>query len=94
VGIGGTLVVYGYHVKDLRSVNMQQWNYKGIDVVNAHERDQDEYMRGLVKACNLLRYQKITFDLVTHEFSLDAISECFELIRSRPEGFVKAVIKP
>src|SRR5687767_2699649 len=32
------LVIAGYHQDGLRQVNMQQWNWRGIDVVNAHER--------------------------------------------------------
>ncbi|UCF98861.1 MAG: zinc-binding dehydrogenase [Spirochaetaceae bacterium] len=94
VSVRGTLVIYGYHVDNRRSINMQLWNWKGIDVVNAHERDQDNYFRGMLKAFNLLKYNKLTFDLITHEFDLDAINDCFQFIRKRPPGYIKAVIKP
>src|SRR5690606_6740168 len=35
----GRLVIAGYHQDGLRHINMQRWNLKGIDVINAHERD-------------------------------------------------------
>lgn len=41
VGFGGRLVIAGYHQDGPRQVNMQGWNWKGIDVVNAHERDSE-----------------------------------------------------
>jgi threonine dehydrogenase-like Zn-dependent dehydrogenase len=94
VRVRGTLVVYGYHVDKRRSINMQMWNWKGLDVVNAHERDQDTYFHGMVKAFNLLKYGKLTFDLISHEFGLEGINDCFQLIAKRPPGYVKAVIKP
>ena len=39
VGYGGKLIIAGYHQDGPRQVNMQSWNWKGIDVINAHERD-------------------------------------------------------
>ena len=36
---GGRLVIAGYHQDGPRQVNMQLWNWRGFDVVNAHERD-------------------------------------------------------
>lgn len=47
---GGRLVIAGYHQDGPRQVNMQQWNWKGIDVVNAHERDPAVQLRGLREA--------------------------------------------
>ena len=34
----GRLVIAGYHADGPRTVNMQSWNWKGIDVINAHDR--------------------------------------------------------
>jgi threonine dehydrogenase-like Zn-dependent dehydrogenase len=94
VRVRGTLVIYGYHVDNRRTINMQMWNWKGLDVINAHERDQDMYFYGMVRAFNLLKYGRLTFDLISHEFDLEAINDCFQLIANRPPDYVKAVIKP
>src|SRR5918999_2242460 len=35
----GRLIVAGYHQDGPRQVNMWLWNWRGLDVINAHERD-------------------------------------------------------
>ena len=35
----GRLVIAGYHQDGPRQVNMQLWNWRGLDVINAHERE-------------------------------------------------------
>ena len=35
----GRLIIAGYHQDGPRQVNMQLWNWRGIDVINAHERE-------------------------------------------------------
>lgn len=90
----GKLIIAGYHQDGLRSVNMQKWNWKAIDVINAHERDSNKYLSGMQQAAEavskgLLKPQ----DLYTHIFSIHHISEGFELTQSRPEGFMKALIQ-
>lgn len=50
---GGRLVIAGYHQDGPRQVNMQLWNWRGLDVINAHERNADVYVagiRGAIKA--------------------------------------------
>ena len=42
----GRLVIAGYHQDGPRFVNMQEWNWRGIDVINAHERDEAALHRG------------------------------------------------
>src|SRR3954471_10831711 len=43
----GRLVIAGYHQDGTRQVNMQLWNWKGLDVINAHERDAAVYVSGM-----------------------------------------------
>ncbi len=45
--IRGRLVIAGYHQDGLRQVNMQLWNWRGLDVINAHERDEAVYVAGM-----------------------------------------------
>ena len=46
-GVRGRLVVAGYHQDGMRQVNMQLWNWRGLDVINAHERDPAVYVEGV-----------------------------------------------
>ena len=43
----GRLIIAGYHQDGHRTVDMQLWNWKGLDVVNAHERERAAYVRGM-----------------------------------------------
>lgn len=92
--VRGRLVVVGYH-QDPRRVNMQLWNWKGIDVVNAHERDPDIVVQGLRDAIGaVLEGQIEPWKLLTHALPLDRVGRALELARTRPEGFLKAVVMP
>jgi threonine dehydrogenase-like Zn-dependent dehydrogenase len=90
-GIRGRLVVAGYHQDGLRQVNMQQWNWRGFDVINAHERDPKMYVRGVQDAVQAVATGQIDLTpLMTHELPLDRIGEALQLTSDRPDGFFKA----
>ncbi len=87
------LIIAGYHQDGLRTVNMQQWNWKGVDVINAHERENSQYMKGIKTAVRLVAEGMIDFSpLLTHSFALESINEAFDMMRKRPEGFMKAMV--
>jgi threonine dehydrogenase-like Zn-dependent dehydrogenase len=89
----GRLVIAGYHQDGLRQVNMQQWNWRGIDVINAHERDPRRYVSGIEEAVRAVVDGRMDpFTLFTHSIELDDLSAAFELLRKRPDGFVKALL--
>jgi 2-desacetyl-2-hydroxyethyl bacteriochlorophyllide A dehydrogenase len=91
----GRLVIAGFHQDGPRSVDMQSWNWRGIDVVNAHERDPAAYVRGLQTAVQAVTSGRISLDpLLTHRFRLDDVVAAFETASSRPDGVVKAVVIP
>jgi threonine dehydrogenase-like Zn-dependent dehydrogenase len=95
VASGGRLVVAGFHQDGPRTVDMQSWNWRGIDVVNAHERDPQAYVRGLREAVRLTVAGILDVErLVTHRLPLARLDDAFELARTRPAGFVKAVVCP
>jgi threonine dehydrogenase-like Zn-dependent dehydrogenase len=92
---GGRLVIAGYHADGPRTVNMQSWNWKGIDVINAHERQPAAYVAALQSALALLQTRPIDVArLHTHHLPLDRASEAFRLADERPAGFVKAIVCP
>lgn len=94
-GERGRLVIAGYHQDGPRQVNMWLWNWRGIDVINAHERDPATYVRGIRDA--LAAIESGAFDprpLYTHRFALDRLGDALDATRDRPDGFLKALVTP
>lgn len=94
VAQGGRLVIAGYHQDGPRQVDMQRWNWLGIDVVNAHERDPSRYISGMREAVAAVRSGRLDpIPLYTHEFTLGRLSEGFRCLGERPAGFVKGLLR-
>ena len=94
VAEGGRLVIAGYHQDGPRQVSMQMWNWKGIDVVNAHERDPAVQMRGLREAVAAVASGRLDpAALYTHRYPLERLGEALAATRDKPVGFVKALIE-
>lgn len=89
----GRLVVAGYHQDGLRSVNMQLWNWRGLDVINAHERDPLMYTGGIAEAAAMVAGGTLNpCPLYTHTYTLERLAEALDATRDRPEGFMKALV--
>lgn len=94
VRVRGRLVIAGYHQDGWRQVNLQSWNWRGIDVVNAHERQEEIYVRGMQEAVELVSSGALDFQsLLTHQFPLAELADALETARLRPEGFIKAIVR-
>jgi threonine dehydrogenase-like Zn-dependent dehydrogenase len=90
---GGRLVIAGYHQDGSRQVDMQTWNWRGIDVINAHERKPETYLEGMRLAVEAVRSGALDHrPLVTHRFGLGALDEALNAMASRPDSFLKAVV--
>ena len=93
VAFGGRLVIAGYHQDGPRQVNMQMWNWKGIDVANAHERDPAVNLRGLREAVEAVASGRLDpAPLYTHRFTLDRLGDALDATRDKPDNFVKALV--
>jgi threonine dehydrogenase-like Zn-dependent dehydrogenase len=93
-GTRARLVIAGYHQDGQRRVNLQQWNWRGLDVINAHERDPAQYRRGMQEAVDLVVSGKLDpWPLFTHQYPLEDLPAAFESLASRPDGFLKALIQ-
>jgi threonine dehydrogenase-like Zn-dependent dehydrogenase len=93
-GMRGRLVVAGYHQDGLRQVDMQLWNWRGIDVINAHERSPMKYIQGMREAVEAVVGGRLNpFPLFTHTYSICQIQRAFQDQLQKPEGFTKALIK-
>jgi threonine dehydrogenase-like Zn-dependent dehydrogenase len=89
----GRLIIAGYHQDGPRQVNMQLWNWRGFDVVNAHERNPAFYVAGIKKAIKAVEAGQLDLTtLCTHVFPLDKLSEALDAARDRPDGFLKAIV--
>ncbi len=92
-GERGRLVIAGYHQDGLRQVNLQLWNWRGLDVINAHERDPQMYTSGIVRAVEAVRSGALEpTPLYTHTFPLSGLAEALDATRDRPDGFLKALV--
>lgn len=90
---GGRLVIAGYHQDGPRQVDMQQWNWRGLDVINAHERDPAVAMQGLRDAMSAVAEGRLDpWPLLTHTYPLQALGTAFEAMTERPRGFLKALV--
>jgi threonine dehydrogenase-like Zn-dependent dehydrogenase len=89
----GRLIVAGYHQDGPRQVNMQLWNWRGLDVINAHERDPAIYRSGMRAAVDAVAGGSLDpSPLYTHRFPLDRLGDALAATRDRPEGFMKALV--
>ena len=92
---GGRLIIAGYHQDGPRHVNMQLWNWRGFDVINAHERDPAVAVQGMRDAVAAIESGVIDPKLlITHRYPLDRLGEALDATRDRPGNFVKAVVVP
>jgi threonine dehydrogenase-like Zn-dependent dehydrogenase len=93
VAEGGRLVIAGYHQDGPRTLNIGGWNWRGLDIVNAHERDPEVNRRGLREAVEAAAGGRIDpRPFLTHRFALEQLGEALDATRDKPEGFVKAWI--
>jgi len=91
----GRLIVAGYHQDGPRQVNMWLWNWRGIDVINAHERDPRAYVDGIREAVRAVAEGRLDpSPLYTHTFPLDRLDAALDATRDRPDGFLKALVVP
>ncbi|MCY2686607.1 MDR/zinc-dependent alcohol dehydrogenase-like family protein [Salinimicrobium sp. TH3] len=92
-GTRGKLIVAGFHQDGMRSLNVQMLNWRGIDMISAHERDPQQYISGIKDAVKAVEEGKMDpFPLFTHSFSLEKMDKAYKHLTDRPEGFVKALI--
>jgi threonine dehydrogenase-like Zn-dependent dehydrogenase len=90
---GGKLIVAGYHQDGPRQVNMQLWNWRGFDVINAHERDPQVCLQGLREAVEAVASGRLDpSGLYTHTYPLDELDAALDATRDRPDGFLKALV--
>lgn len=92
-GVRGRLVIAGFHQDGARTVDVQLWNWRGIDVVNAHEREDDIRLRGIQQAVVAIAAGRLDpSPLYTHCYPLARLTEGMDAMAERPDGFLKALV--
>ncbi len=91
--VRGRLVIAGFHQESPRSVDMQLWNWRGIDVVNAHVRGDEFRLGGIRAAADAIAAGRLDpAPLYTHCLPFERADEALDLLLERPEGFLKALV--
>jgi threonine dehydrogenase-like Zn-dependent dehydrogenase len=90
----GRLVIAGYHQDGPRQINLQLWNWRGLDVINAHERDSNVYVDGIQQAVRAVEAGLLDpAPLYTNSFPLERLGDALNMAAQRPDGFMKALIE-
>ena len=72
---------------------MQLWNWRGLEVINAHERDPAVVLEGVRMAVEAVTRGTLNpMPLYTHKATLEQLSTIFAAMQQRPDGFLKAWI--
>lgn len=92
--VHGILAITGYHQGGPRLVNMELWNWKAITVINAHERRDRVHIECQKEGLSLIEKGLFRMKpMITHEFALDELDKAFNVMKEKPAGFIKAVIR-
>ncbi|MGH2613763.1 MAG: alcohol dehydrogenase catalytic domain-containing protein [Thermomicrobiales bacterium] len=91
----GVLSILGYHQGGPRQVDVGMWNWKAIDVVNAHVRRRADLMESMRIGLELAANSLIDLGaLVTHRYGLTEVDRACADLEAKPPGFIKAVVQP
>ncbi len=76
----GILSILGFHQGGTRAVDVEMWNWKAIDVVNAHVRRHADLMESMRIGLELIAAGKFSFEpLISHRFGLDNVDRALPL---------------
>jgi threonine dehydrogenase-like Zn-dependent dehydrogenase len=93
--VRGRMVIAGFHQDGARTANIQLWNWRGLDLVNAHEREDAVRLAGVQAAVDAVVAG--AFDptpLYSHTYGFDGLGDAMDAMVERPDGFLKALWCP
>lgn len=83
-----------HHRDEGREVDLQPWNWKGIDVIHAHERENPVCMTGMRYALAARAAGRVdTPPLYSMRVPLLGLSTAIATAAERPDGFFKALVE-
>ena len=92
----GGINIVGYHQSDggVRSVPMQQWNYKALTIVNGHVRRIDEKRQAMRAGMELLASGRLKVQPLVKVYPLQQAPQAFADLDAMRRGLFKAVLAP
>ncbi|MCB8945448.1 MAG: alcohol dehydrogenase catalytic domain-containing protein [Ardenticatenaceae bacterium] len=95
VGQHGRFILVGYHQSDngRRTVNMQQWNFKAIDVINGHVRRMDEKAEAMRQGMELMQQGVLDTKPLVTVYDFADIEQAFQALAGGEEGLYKVVLR-
>ena len=95
VGLHGKIILIGYHQSNngLRTVNMERWNYKAIDVINGHVRHQDEKLEAMRQGMELMSKRHLITEPLVRFYDFTDTQKAFADLDGRKPGLLKAVLR-
>lgn len=88
----GVISILGYH-QGIRQVDMRAWNWKALDIVNAHVRDPNLLRESTRAGLEMIATGRIDLTaLLTHRYPLERIDDAFTALWTKPRGFIKAMV--
>jgi len=92
----GRIVIIGYHQTNggMRSVNMERWNFKAIDVINGHVRRNDEKLEAMRRGIALLAAGRLDLKSLVTPYPFTQINQAFDDLIGRREGLYKVALVP
>jgi threonine dehydrogenase-like Zn-dependent dehydrogenase len=94
IGTYGKLIIAGYHQDGLRQIDFQKWNWKCIDIINAHERSPIRYKEGIVAAVEAVREGRLKInELITHSYPFKKLKDGLDDLVKGGEGWIKSYVK-
>jgi threonine dehydrogenase-like Zn-dependent dehydrogenase len=90
----GRIILIGYHQSNqgIRTVNMEQWNLKAIDVVNGHVRREDEKLEAMRQGMAMMAQGHLITNHLVTTYPLTDITMAFSDLVSGKPGLLKAVL--
>ncbi|AEE96945.1 alcohol dehydrogenase catalytic domain-containing protein [Mahella australiensis] len=90
----GTLGVGGYHNDTDRVVDFMEWNFKAINVINAHERRTAYQVHCCQNALDLLAAGLWQFKgLANNIYTMEEFDQANADMENKPKGFIKALVR-
>lgn len=90
----GRIILVGYHQSKggMRTINMERWNYKAIDVINGHVRRQDEKIEAMHQGMELIRQGYLRIEPLVTTYRFIDIEQAFRDLIDGKDGLMKAVL--
>ncbi len=93
-GVHKTMSIVGFHQNGNRNVDMCLYNWKAINIINAHERRDDFMMDSINRGLDMIKHGKINMkSLITHSYDFADIDKGFSDFENKIDGYIKGYVK-